>query len=202
MDRCSDVQPTPCRLTTDEVARLDIRALHRVGALTPGYRGFLRWSSGVPAMSPSRFEVGRDLLCLTYAERSGAGLGALTVSIAIERSGCRFGGTRAWFRCPNPGCDRRVAVLYAWPVFACRHCQNLVYASTREPSFDRALRRAERIRRRLGWDRGILNSAGTKPKWMRWKTFTRLAGEHDRHARTSLDLLMETISGGASGVGR
>ncbi|MGZ8435431.1 MAG: hypothetical protein ACXWXX_13720, partial [Candidatus Binatia bacterium] len=42
----------------------------------------------------------------------------------------------------------------------------------------RGTRRADRLRARLGWEPGILNGEGGKPKWMRWRTFERLAAEH------------------------
>ena len=31
----------------------------------------------------------------------------------------------------------------------------------------------------MGWKPGVLNDMGSKPKWMRWRTFERLVGEHD-----------------------
>ncbi len=34
------------------------------------------------------------------------------------------------------------------------------------------------IRVRLGWEPGILNGEGGKPKWMRWRTFERLTAQH------------------------
>jgi hypothetical protein len=72
-----------------------------------------------------------------------------------------------------------VAVLFGGELFACRHCYRLAYPSTREDARDRAARRAEAIRARLGWKPGILNGTGGKPKWMRWRTFERLVTEHD-----------------------
>jgi hypothetical protein len=33
---------------------------------------------------------------------------------------------------------------------------------------------------------GILNGEGGKPKWMRWRTFERLAAEHDAFVGASL----------------
>jgi hypothetical protein len=50
------------------------------------------------------------------------------------------GGLRWWFRCPacrggGPPCGRRVGKLYLPPggkVFACRHCYDLAYTSSRE----------------------------------------------------------------------
>jgi len=64
---------------------------------------------------------------------------------------------------------RRPAAGGAW-IFACRHCHQLAYFSSREDAGDRAARRrAERLRARLGWEPGILNGEGGKPKWMRWR---------------------------------
>jgi hypothetical protein len=72
-----------------------------------------------------------------------------------------------------------VAILYGGGIFACRRCYRLAYASAREDVSDRAARRADRLRARLGWEPGILNGGGEKPKWMRWRTFERLAAKHD-----------------------
>ena len=72
-----------------------------------------------------------------------------------------------------------MAVLFGGEVFACRHCYRLRYSSTREGAGDRATRRADDIRASLGWKPGVLNGMGSKPKWMRWRTFDRLVGEHD-----------------------
>jgi hypothetical protein len=68
----------------------------------------------------------------------------------------------------------------------CRHCYQLAYASAREDISDRAARRADKLRARLGWKPGILNLNGGKPKWMRWRTFEPLAAEHDLFVVRSL----------------
>jgi hypothetical protein len=39
--------------------------------------------------------------------------------------------------------------------------------------------RADKIRVRLGWEPGILNGKGFKPKGMHWRTYRRLTDEHD-----------------------
>ena len=70
-------------------------------------------------------------------------------------------------------------------IFACRHCYRLAYASQRETADDRAMRRADTIRRRLGWDAGIANLKGSKPKGMHWRTFERLNARHDAFAEAS-----------------
>jgi hypothetical protein len=73
-----------------------------------------------------------------------------------------------------------VAVLYGAGVrFLCRHCYDIPYTSQNETYYDRATRRADRIREKLGWEPGILNGKGWKPKRMHWKTFEKLTAQHD-----------------------
>jgi len=47
-------------------------------------------------------------------------------------------------------------------------------------------RRADRIRDKLGWEPGILNGNGRKPKGMHWNTFERLNAQHDAFVQVSL----------------
>jgi hypothetical protein len=69
---------------------------------------------------------------------------------------------------------QRLAVMYlGGKYFACRHCYRLAYRSQRETDDDRASRKADKIRDKLKWDRGILNTMGGKPKGMHWKTYYR-----------------------------
>ena len=84
-------------------------------------------------------------------------------------------------------------------IFACRHCYKLAYASQRETTDNRATRRADRIRDRLGWEAGILNREGDKPKGMHWRTFERLHAEHTEFVNASLAGMMRKF--GRLGVG-
>jgi hypothetical protein len=129
----------------------------------------------------------QDRVILTYRHCSGGGdWKDEQYPVRIEWTPCNLGGSRAWFICPAVGCGRRVAILYGGGIFACRHCYRLAYASAREDVGDRAARRADRLRTRLGWEPGILNGEGSKPKWMRWRTFERLAAVHDACVGESL----------------
>jgi hypothetical protein len=128
---------------------------------------------------------------LIYRHRSGDGEWKdEQYPVRIVRTPCRLGGSRAWFICPAVGCGWRVAILYGGGIFACRRCYRLAYASSREDVGDRAARRADRLRARLGWEPGILNGEGGKPKWMRWRTFERLAAKHDALVRRSVQAMM------------
>ena len=42
------------------------------------------------------------------------------------------------------------------------------------------------IRKRLGWEAGILNGNGDKPKGMHWRTFDSLQAAHDAHVNQAL----------------
>ena len=108
-------------------------------------------------------------------------------TLRIDWTPCNFGGRRAWWRCPLPGCDRRVAVLYSGRgLYACRHCLGLAYGSQRESASDLAARRANKIRVRLGWARGILSMPGGRPKGMHLKTYLRLVLEHTNSTQAAL----------------
>jgi hypothetical protein len=101
-----------------------------------------------------------------------------------------------WSICQAVGCGRRVAILYGCAIFACRRCYQLAYdASSREDVGGRATRRADRLRARLDWEPGILNGGGEKPKWMRWRTFERLAAEHDQFVGRSMQAMMLKLGG-------
>ena len=96
---------------------------------------------------------------------------------------CRLGGERPWFVCSVSAngvfCGRQVAKLYgAGRLFACRHCYRLGYAVQRGGPMDRAHHRLGRLHRKLGADYdGPDGIPPPKPKWMRQKTYQRLANE-------------------------
>lgn len=94
---------------------------------------------------------------------------------------CNYGGKRYWFTCPC--CGGRCAVLYLSKRVACRKCHQLVYESQSENLCNRTARSANKIRDRLGWEPGILNIDGWKPKGMHWRTFDRLTEKHNHYLR-------------------
>ena len=84
----------------------------------------------------------------------------------------RFGGRRQWLRCLK--CGRGCRKIYGGRYFRCRQCHRLIYASTREPAYQRAIDRADKLRKRLGdkWGSAFeRDEFPPKPKRMRWSTY-------------------------------
>jgi len=100
-------------------------------------------------------------------------------TVRIVRVQCRFGGFRPYFICPGVVngvvCGRRVTKLHgAGRYFLCRLCYRLAYASQREDRYDRGLRRANKIRMRLGGDPCIASAFPARPKGVHRQTYERL----------------------------
>jgi hypothetical protein len=173
--------------TTSDMRALDIRRLHRDGLLTPGRAFGWQWTRNGEEVASIQIRTESDRVILNYrSRRRGGEWQAMEYPVDLEWTGTHFGGRRVWFQCPARGCGRRVAILYGGSIFACRHCHKLTYQCQRETPYDRAARRADAIRRRLGWEPGILNGEGWKPKGMHWRTFERLKAEHDAFVEASL----------------
>jgi hypothetical protein len=166
--------------------QLDIRRLQRDGMLTPGQAFSWHWMRNGEEVASIQMRTKIDRVIFNYRSRSNAGeWQPMEYPAYLEWTGLHFGGRRAWFLCPVRGCGRRVAILFGDSIFACRHCHKLAYQCQRETDDDRAVRRANTIRARLGWQAGILNPSGIKPKGMHWRTFERLEAEHDAFANAS-----------------
>ena len=166
--------------TTEDYRSLDVRRFQRDGLLKPGQDFNWQWSRNGEKVASIRVRTENNRIILIYRQRSGdEAWQDKEYPVVLDWTDCNYGGQRAWFRCPAAGCGRRVAVLYSGGIFACRHCSRLAYESQRESAVDLMTRRADKVRARLGWDAGILNPIGQKPKGMRWKTYERLCGEYD-----------------------
>jgi hypothetical protein len=88
---------------------------------------------------------------------------------------CRFGGTRAFGPGDGIDCGRRMIKLHlSRRHFLCQHCNQLAYASQYEESCQRALRRANKLKQRLGIGVGIDEPFPVKPKGMWARTYGRL----------------------------
>lgn len=161
--------------TTEDVRRLDLRYLKRHDLLRPGYVGTLSWSQGGDEIGSIGFRVMSTHLLLSYRYQAYRGAWEdVEERVELEWTSCHYGGQRPWLRCPQ--CVRRVVVLYGYGRrFLCRHCYGLPYASQLEMPIERLMRKAQKIRERLGADLRLSIPIEKKPKGMHWATFERLA---------------------------
>ena len=119
-------------------------------------------------------------IVLSYnCRRTGQEWQSVEEPVPIVHVPCRFGGNRPYFICPGVvngvACGRRVAKLHGpGRYFLCRHCYRLAHASQSEGAWDRTLRRANKIRQRLGGDPGMAAPFPPKPKGMWRRTYERL----------------------------
>ncbi len=113
--------------------------------------------------------------------------------IPIVWTPCHFGGERAWFKCPTLGCNKRASKLYFNQSFACRSCRSLSYTSQRATPDDRRLLKAEKIRKQLGWVRGIGNPDGGKPKGMHWNKYYHSIAQYRVLYKTVINNILKKI---------
>ncbi len=175
--------------TTSDYRALDVRRWKQDGLLTPGQAFGWNWSRHGEVVASIRVRTEADRVVLNYRHRNRGEEEWQDESypVHLDWTPCHLGGQRPWFLCPARGCGRRVAILYGGGIFACRHCYQLAYDSQREVPYDRAARRADKIREKLDWEPGILNGNGWgKPKGMHWNTFERLTTQHDAFVSMSL----------------
>ena len=169
--------------TVESTRSLDINRLNRAGCLRPGYGGDCQWMRDGKPIASIQLRCDGDLLRLSYRRRQrGRDWQDIEQSTGVIWTPCRFGGARPYFVCPGVvngiACGRRVTKLYAaGNYFLCRHCYRLAYASEREDRYDRASRRADKIRMRLGGEPGIGSLIPARPKGMHENTYGRLRSE-------------------------
>lgn len=172
---------------TGDLLALDVRHLQRVGRLTPGQYFSWQWTRSGESVGNINIRTDHGRVTLIYRQRERGGEWQdMNYPVRLSWTHCSYGGQRAWWHCPAVGCGRRVAVLYGGKVYACRHCHRLAYKCQRETPDDRASRQADKLRDRLGWEPGILNGNGGKPKGMHWRTFERLEARYDALVKASL----------------
>jgi hypothetical protein len=173
-------RPSGSRRDTVESCRwIDVNRLHREECLRPGWSGGWQWSRDGDKVASITLRAEADRLHLSYRVRSpGSEWQDVDETVRIVRQHCRFGGTRPYFICPavknGVSCARRVAKLYGLGrYFVCRHCYRLSYASQSEGEWDRAVRRASKIRQRLGGEPFAREIFPVRPKGMWRRTYER-----------------------------
>jgi hypothetical protein len=168
------------RDTVETCRSIDVNRLHKTGCLRRGWAGGWQWTREGEKVASITLRTGVDRLHLSYRVRIGGGEWEdVAETVRIVRVPCRFGGSRPYFICPGVvngiACARRVAKLHGpGRYFLCRCCYRLAHTSQSESGWDRAQRRANKIRQRLGGDLGMAGPFPKKPKGMWWQTYEHL----------------------------
>ena len=191
------------RTYTHQKARLDIRELQggrngRRNLLQPGTKIYSHRLNSGHSVS---IRVRSDHVEVEYQVEDGGRCVPQSISVKLSFSQCKLGGTRAWWLCPC--CSQRVAVLFGWGRFLCRKCADLNYLSQSETDSDRTLRRAGKLRKRLGWQPGIVNPRGGKPHGMHWQTYYQLwsrCHNEEVKALASFGASLAKLTGGGIGA--
>ena len=176
-------RPARCdrtRKAVDSCWTLDIIQLSKKGCLRSGCISTCQWIDG-NGVFLINLRAEAERLHIRYKVRVGVGEWKDVADIIpIVHLHCRFGGSRPYFICPGDGayCKRRVTKLHlSHRYLLCRHCNQLAYASQYEQSWERALRRANKLKQRLGIGVGIADPFPEKPKGMWTRTYGCLLDE-------------------------
>lgn len=174
-------RPYRGKRTVDSCRSLDVNRLRKAGALTPRYIGVWNWSRNGQKVAAIGLIGSEGRIVLSYRVSVYGGESEdINEPVRVVWLACHFGGARPYFICPGvvdgQPCQRRVAKLYAGGrYFCCRCCYRLSYASQSEGRNDRARRRADKIRARLGADPDICFP--DRPKGMWQTTYERLISQ-------------------------
>lgn len=171
------------RATWDDVGALDCDFIAGWGVLS-GYRGQIDTEAEQgPQSIFCEHDAERDTLSAFYVWpekarlRAAIGLdehGPIRSTVRIERTPCRYGGTRPIFVCP--GCARRTRRLAVRPAgLLCGKCAGVTYGSQRETKTRRLVRRANVLAGRLGMEH--FTDAPKRPPYMREATYQKTLAE-------------------------
>lgn len=173
-------RPSGFGATVESYRSIDANQLHRAGCLLPGWFGGWQWTRDGERVAWITLRAAPGRVVLSYRWRVADGEWQdIEEPFRIVQIPCRLGGSRPYFLCPGVvdgiACGRRVAKLYgAGRYFLCRHCYRLGHASQSEGAWDRALRRSNKIRMRLGGNPGLVWPFPGRPRGMWRRTYERL----------------------------
>jgi hypothetical protein len=192
-----DMGRNPQHAICENFEAIDIRELQRRNSLRPGLCSILKWDDEVVILKSQPAAI---VLISSVLPDGAAEPKYLLQRVPIHRTKCHLGGERPWFNCivctSGKPCGRRAAKLYrVGHLFACRHCWGLVYASQQEIPVRRAMRRARKIKMRLGGSDDPLEPLPQKPRGMHRRTYERLRAQADAADAEADALLVGSMPG-------
>lgn len=178
------------RAPVEACYRFDAKMLRNLLNARPGAHlaASFGWTGarGEDAKALAVYCAGDSFLTLRF-ERTGETEKPPPQQIAVTFAPCPFGGRRVWLVCGL--CGRRAFRLFLYPHFYigakrlerfyCRVCLGLTYDQRRTKDVGTlGQMRAQRVKKQLGDTAHHWEWLPDKPKYMRWRTYTRLAAKH------------------------
>jgi hypothetical protein len=175
------------RSTCENCPSIDVRRWSRQNKLWPTTGFSESWTfCGEPVGSIAvTNEPNTTVVSFAYWDDETNDWKTVSQTIRVVWTRCAFGGGRPWLRCPVPTCGRRVAIIYVaqTPLFACRKCHNLTYASQLELERGRLIHRARTIRMKLGGGPNLFDQFPARPKGMHNRTYLRQRAAYEVAAK-------------------
>ena len=168
----------------EEVPQLDVRVLKRNGLFDlSASNGSINWANAGLTECALEYTYKDSTLGISYAVKTPQTASETVLEhIFIDRTTCNYGGTRTWFSCPN--CNARKAILYcASKRFLCRQCYGLSYSCQNEVYADRMIRKARKLRSKLGASMDLQRPISARPHGMYRTTFERLVRQDQDNVR-------------------
>jgi len=170
------------RLTCENCPSIDVRRWARLGKLWPaiGFKDSWTIEEEVVCSVDVANEPSSILLSFGYWDEAISNWKNVSNRLSIVWSRCALGGRRPWLICPIQNCRKRIAIVYLGqaPVFACRKCHGLAYATQFERIGNRGLERARRIRMALGGSPNLMDDFPAR-KGMHRRSYLRLKASYE-----------------------
>jgi hypothetical protein len=111
---------------------IHISTLKKAGLINKFHSGFVTFNRNLSenVRVVVNYNHSQDVIEFSYPSSNNSA--PTTCFVGLSKTPCHFGGLRLWFTCPNPTCQKRVAILYFLPTnnsLFCRHCLHLTYPS-------------------------------------------------------------------------
>jgi hypothetical protein len=162
------------KLPCESCTSIDVRRWNRERQLTPGRDYLVSMSRGTEFAGNIEIRVEHNAVALFYR--------GLEQRVPLAWTPCHLGGERPWFVCSGVrggSCGRRVAVLFDKGLFTCRSCCRLVYSSQQETPKFRRIRRARKIRARLGGGESLADPFPERPRGMHRSSYARICRAYE-----------------------
>ncbi len=184
--------PDRLKPVVEDFLSIDILDLKKGGLLDSGMGFIMDYTANGAGILTLSVQVADEALALVYDFNQTR----RKQELALARTPCHYGGSRAWLLCPK--CQAKRNSLYLGPegFWACRECLGLAYKIQRLNPHERHQNRAEKIKKnKLKIIPGSRTMASEKPFGMWRSNYFRILDELLKHETLSHSLFMTWCAG-------